>query len=156
MPCVKLCRLLHDVQFYKCNGQCHHLLPKSKQKQQYLQVQTLIFWENQSFIYIYILIMPKSFSRTLYHVTMVKQNAASVILSCCDLPWYHFHSSEKYTTWTVGKFTFLYKSLCHGTQIKKKPISDNFQQTCSRLKSDIPFNSRTEAHNVLMHNIVVL
>ena len=117
MPCVKQCRLFHVVQFYKCNGQCHPLLPKSKQKQQYLQVQTLIFWENHSFIYI--LIMPKTFSRMLYHVTMIKQNAASVILSCCDLPWYHFHSSEKYTTWTVGKFTFLYKSLCQGTQIKK-------------------------------------
>ena len=65
--------------------------------------------------------MPKSFSRMLYHVTMVKQNAASVILSCCDLPWYHFHSSEKYTTWTVGKFTFLYKSLCHGTQKQQQP-----------------------------------
>ena len=61
--------------------------------------------------------MPKTFSRMLYHVTTIKQNA--VILSCCDLPipCYHFHSSEKYTTWTVGKFTFLYKP---GDANKKK------------------------------------
>ena len=104
-------------------------------------------------LYIRILIMPKTFSRMLYHVTMIKQNASSVILSCCDLPCYHFHSSEQLGLWE--NLHFYPSHYARGCK-SKKPISDNFGQTCSRLKSDIPFHSSTEAHSVLMHNIVVL